>query len=103
MHRLTSFGVHDIWGDHDNFCAACRVLEPGNPQLRGSLPSNLTFSVLRYQGGSNYLICSRLPCTGGANDLIFRLLAPHPWALEVRLHGIKLSVDPSTIHHGRNT
>ena len=45
----------------------CSVLQPGNRNLQGSIPSNTSFSVLRYQGGSTYLKCSQLPCTGMAS------------------------------------
>ena len=39
------------------------MLQPGNKGLLGTIPSNISFSVLRYEGGNSYLICSNFPCT----------------------------------------
>ena len=41
---------------------ACRVLQPGNPQLSGAIPLGTPYPVLRYNGPSGYSMCSQLPC-----------------------------------------
>ena len=42
---------------------ACRVLQPGNPQLSGAVPLGTPYPVLRYNGPSGYSMCSQFPCT----------------------------------------
>ena len=42
---------------------ACRVLQPGNPQLSGAVPLGTPYPVLRYNGASGYSMCSQFPCT----------------------------------------
>lgn len=41
---------------------ACRVLQPGNPQLSGAIPLGTPYPVLRYNGPSGYSMCSQFPC-----------------------------------------
>ena len=42
---------------------ACRVLQPGNPQLSGPVPLGTPYPVLRHNGASGYSMCSQFPCT----------------------------------------
>ena len=42
---------------------ACRVLQPGNPQLSGAVPLGTPYPVLRYNGPSGYSMCAQFPCT----------------------------------------
>lgn len=70
----------------NSFMGACRVLQPGNPQLSGGVPLGTPYPVLRYNGPSGYSMCSQFPCTREASThlpsnyswLLRKLCGVHP-------------------------